>query len=275
MRRLLFLLAALRSVLILLALFGLAAACAPAAVTVTVSPSSAALYSAQTQQFTAKLAGTTIAYTITWTCTAGTITASGLYTAPVVASKTVATVTATQTGHKWHYGTAAVTVLPQPAIGVTVSPHSVSILTGATQQSTATVTGTTNTAVTWSASGGTVSTSGLYTAPATAGTYTITATSQADNTKVDSAAATVTTPPNHTVDLTWSDSDPSVIGYNVYRDTVSGGPYTKSNLGGLVAAMLYTDSTVANATTYYYVTTAVDNSNAESGYSHEAQAIVP
>jgi hypothetical protein len=58
---------------------------------------------------------------------------------------------------------------------------------------TATVTCTTNTNVTWSvveANGGSITSSGVYTAPATAGTYHVKATSAADMTK--SATATVT-----------------------------------------------------------------------------------
>ena len=37
----------------------------------------------------------------------------------------------------------------------------------------------------------------------------------------------------------------------------------------------YTDASVQNGSTYYYVTTAVDSSGTESSYSNEAQAIVP
>jgi fibronectin type 3 domain-containing protein len=39
--------------------------------------------------------------------------------------------------------------------------------------------------------------------------------------------------------------------------------------------MTYTDTTVQNRTTYYYVTTAVDSTGTESLYSPEAQAIIP
>ncbi|MCW3099895.1 MAG: chiB1, partial [Chthonomonadaceae bacterium] len=50
-----------------------------------------------------------------------------------------------------------------------------------------TVTGTSNTAVTWSvqegASGGSISSSGVYTPPATAGTFHVVATSVADATQ--------------------------------------------------------------------------------------------
>ena len=65
-----------------------------------------------------------------------------------------------------------------------------------------------------------------------------------------------------------------MAGYNVYRSTVSGGGYSKVN-ASLVGALSYTDATVQNAQTYYYVTTAVDSSGNESTYSNQAQAIIP
>jgi hypothetical protein len=49
--------------------------------------------------------------------------------------------------------------------------------------------------VTWSARGGTISSTGLYTAPSTTGTYTVTATSVADSTKSGSATASVSITP--------------------------------------------------------------------------------
>lgn len=87
------------------------------------------------------------------------------------------------------------------SVSVTISPTSVALAPNATQQFTATVTGSSNTAVTWEVNGvtggnsttGTVSTSGLYTAPATVpnpANVTVTAVLQADTTK--SASATVT-----------------------------------------------------------------------------------
>src|ERR1035438_1210816 len=84
-------------------------------------------------------------------------------------------------------------------VTVSISPVSAILLTGGTQQFTATVTGSRNSAVTWSATGGTVSSSGLYTAPTTTGTYTVTATSVADTTKSASAAVTVTAPSPYTL----------------------------------------------------------------------------
>jgi len=79
---------------------------------------------------------------------------------------------------------------------------------------------------------------------------------------------------NYSVTLYWNASiSPDIAGYNVYRGTVSGGPYTK--IGGLVTDTTYTDTTVANNTTYYYVTTAVNTSNAQSGYSEQVTVEVP
>jgi len=76
-------------------------------------------------------------------------------------------------------------------VSVAVNPTSANLQTNTTKQFTATVTGSSNTAVTWTATGGTVS-GGLFTAPASAGTFTVTATSAADTTKSASATVTVT-----------------------------------------------------------------------------------
>jgi fibronectin type 3 domain-containing protein len=81
-------------------------------------------------------------------------------------------------------------------------------------------------------------------------------------------------PVQHSVALTWNASTSTVSGYNVYRSTVSGGSYTKIN-SSLVAVLSYTDSTVQNGTTYYYVTTAVDSTGSESTFSNEVSAPIP
>ena len=78
----------------------------------------------------------------------------------------------------------------------------------------------------------------------------------------------------HTVQLSWAASTSSVSGYNVYRGTSNGGPYSKVN-GAQVTSLSYTDSSVAASTTYYYVTTAVDSEGVESIYSNQASAVIP
>ncbi len=77
----------------------------------------------------------------------------------------------------------------------------------------------------------------------------------------------------HSVQLTWVAST-NVIGYNVYRSSTSGGPYTILN-PSLIGTIAYTDTTVSAGTTYYYVVTAVDSSSKESGYSNETKAVIP
>jgi len=78
----------------------------------------------------------------------------------------------------------------------------------------------------------------------------------------------------HTVALTWTASKSAVKGYNVYRATKSGGPYTKVN-SDLVQALTYKDESVAGGTTYYYVTRAVGYDGKESVNSSEITVVVP
>jgi uncharacterized protein YjdB len=87
-----------------------------------------------------------------------------------------------------------VTLNITPPVSVTISPTSVTLLSGRTRRFTATVSGTSNTGVTWSTTGGTISSSGFLTAPQTPGIYTVTATSKADPTKSASAIVTVNSP---------------------------------------------------------------------------------
>lgn len=78
----------------------------------------------------------------------------------------------------------------------------------------------------------------------------------------------------HSVTLSWTPSTSSVAGYNIYRGTVSGGPYTLMNTS-LDTATVYTDSTVQASKTYYYVATSVDSSQNESAFSNQTTATVP
>ena len=78
----------------------------------------------------------------------------------------------------------------------------------------------------------------------------------------------------HNVVLGWMPSSSAVVGYNVYRGTQSGGPYSKLN-SSLQSATSYTDSTVQAGHTYYYVTTAVDTTSTESTSSNEVATSVP
>jgi len=71
------------------------------------------------------------------------------------------------------------------------------------------------------------------------------------------------------VDLSWPASS-GATSYTVQRATTGGGPYTDVVTG--LTGMTYTDSSVTNGTTYYYVVTAT-NSVGTSGTSIEANAL--
>jgi Abnormal spindle-like microcephaly-assoc'd, ASPM-SPD-2-Hydin len=82
-------------------------------------------------------------------------------------------------------------------------------------------------------------------------------------------------PVQHSVALTWNPSTSSnVTGYNLYRGSVSGGPYTKLN-SALNPGTSDTDTAVQSGQTYYYVVTAVDSSGSESLFSNQVQATIP
>src|SRR6202142_1197580 len=167
-------------------------------VAVTVIPATPSLFASQTQQFTATVTGSSNT-AVTWSInpSVGTITSGGLYTAPaLVAAAQTVTVTATSAADNTKSATATVSLVP---VAVSVSPPAATLFASQTQQLTATVTGSSNTAVTWSINPtlGTITSGGLYTAPAsvsTSQTVTVTATSTADNTKSTTATITLSPP---------------------------------------------------------------------------------
>lgn len=72
-----------------------------------------------------------------------------------------------------------------------------------------------------------------------------------------------------TVNLTWQAVADSVY-YNIYRGTTSGGPYEGI---GSSRSPSYQDVNIVEGVTYYYVATAVDGDEFESGPSNEAQVV--
>jgi hypothetical protein len=165
----------------------------PPAIAVSVSPSSAMMNQGATQTFTASVIGTTNTV-VTWTvqegAAGGTITSAGLYTAPngFGTFHVIATSQADSTARAM----AAVSV---PAVSVAVTPEMSVLTLSGTQNFAAKVTGTINTAVTWSiqegVAGGMINPSGGYTAPSSLGTFHVLATSAADANAVGIATVTV------------------------------------------------------------------------------------
>jgi len=165
---------------------------------VFISPPALGLSVGTQNQFSATVAGTgSFSSATTWSAQRGTVTATGLYTAPATSGTDLVSVTSVQDPTK--SATATITVIAAgpvtPTItAVTVSPTSWTLSAGTQKQFTAVVsgTGTFNTNVTWSAQHGSIDIAGLYTAPAS-GSDVITATAIGS---VIAGAASVTVTPS-------------------------------------------------------------------------------
>jgi hypothetical protein len=138
---------------------------------------------------------------------------------------------------------------PASVVQVSVAPTTAGVRAGSAQQFTATVTGTTNVAVTWSVNGvasgnsataGTINSGGMYVAPQmlpTPNTVTITATSSADTAKNANAAVTLL--------------NPTPILSNISPSTVNGGSFTLAITGSnFVSGAQVTLSGAALTTTF-------------------------
>jgi hypothetical protein len=199
---------------------------------VAVAPASAATSVKATITFAATVDGTTPDKNVTWQAKLGSITAAGVYTAPTVAGTD--TVTATSMADPAKSASAQIvvtTTAPAPApapptgVAVKVAPATASIAPKGTATFTATVSGTTNTAVTWKAKLGTITSTGAYTAPTTVGTDTVTATSAANTTASGTATVTITSAGSGVTSVAVSPSSAtaSTNGTLQFAATVKGG----------------------------------------------------
>jgi hypothetical protein len=177
--------------------------------------------------------------------------------------------------------TAALTTSLLTTISVAISPASASLLPSQTRQFAATVSGTTITGVKWSISPlvGSISSTGLYTAPAsvnTSQTVAVRATSTADATKYASAIVTVNPPaPLPTGDatgptisnivrdpaatsaiITWTTNEPSTSQVNF--GTSAAGLTRVSSNSSLVTAHRVTLTSLQPSTTYYFQLQSAD-----------------
>src|SRR6202030_983981 len=79
----------------------------------------------------------------------------------------------------------------------------------------------------------------------------------------------------HAVTLNWNASASSgVAGYNVYRGSVSGGPYARMNSSAITITS-FNDNAVQPGQTYFYVVTSISLNDVESSYSNEVMAPIP
>jgi Glycoside hydrolase family 44/Bacterial Ig-like domain (group 2) len=209
----------------------------PTVTAVSVSLSTTSINTGQTTQATATVTGTgSYSSAVNWSInptSAGSISSTGLFTPSAAGNVSII---ATSVEDSSISGNAALTVTQGPKI--VISAPSTSVVVGGSLQLTATVSGETNTSVTWEISGpsgwtgdiGTISSTGLYQSPYPApASVTITATSAADTTLTASTTLTLTAPATASGPILTVDAgrqlhaiSPLIYGMNAYvLDTTS------------------------------------------------------
>jgi hypothetical protein len=147
---------------------------------IVVTPNPASMGVGATQQFTAvgkDAGGNVVAFTPTWSVVAsgGTVNGTGLFTAGTVTGTFAGTVQASSGGIS---GAATVTVVAGPLASIVVTPNPITLNSGFTQQFSAVGKDANGNSVAitpvWSVDfgGGTIGSTGLFTAGPTPGTYT-------------------------------------------------------------------------------------------------------
>jgi subtilase family serine protease len=175
----------------------------------------------------------------------------------------------------------------QTLTSVTVSPGSVTLSDGNTQQFSASGKDqfghamSTQPAFTWTitSGAGTLNNTGLYTTPtsgsgtatvqATAGGLSATASITYDSAPAAPSNLTATVISTHQVNLAWTDNATNANGVVVQRSTDGTNWTTLATLAGTAAS--YSDTSVSKGKTYYYRVYA-DNSFGNSAYSNTATA---
>ncbi len=162
---------------------------------VSLSPFTASLNQGETRSFTATVTGTSntaVNWAVVEGAAGGSITNMGVYTAPNTSGTFHVIATSQADAAK-----AARATVNVAAVAISLNPNAATIDVGNQFPFAASVTGTVNTAVSWTiqegTSGGSVNSSGLYTAPGANGVFHVIATSQTDATQMATAIVTVAT----------------------------------------------------------------------------------
>jgi hypothetical protein len=163
-------------------------------VTISVSPKNATVLAGASVRFEATLSGTSNRG-IRWSLSGpGYVSKNGVYVAPpILSERGTAQVTAISSADPTKSATAVLRL--QPVVAVTLGPGNHILWAGQRERFTASISGSSNTAVRWTVSGpGSVSPEGVYQAPGTINseeTARITATSDADPSKSASVSVTL------------------------------------------------------------------------------------
>ena len=236
--------------LLIIALAGCGGGAAPN--TISIFPPGGTVSQGAMVQFTATVTGNSgVNWTVQEGAAGGSITSSGVYTAPNKAGNFH--IVATSQIDPSKSSIAVVTVL---AVSISLNQSAVTLDIGNQFSFVANVMGTINTVVSWvvqeGASGGSITASGVYTAPGTHGTFHVIATSQGDATQTATATVTVTplvvsvVPPSdvlgplgvRTFTATVNTSLDTSVTWTVQEAaggaiTTAGGQYTAPNTTGL------------------------------------------
>jgi len=175
----------------------------PRVITIGVAPPRTALQVGKAAQFTATVTGSLDKAAI-WSVReagGGSVTGEGLYTAP--SSAGVFHLAAASHADPKQIAEAEIIVTSvAPEISVSVDPARVTLVAGETARFHATVTGSSDGAISWSApDGGTIDSAGLFTAPKAAGTFRVVASAHADPGKTATATVDVSLPSAITVSI--------------------------------------------------------------------------
>jgi hypothetical protein len=235
---------------------------------ITLSPATQTISSGAKLQLTATSTGNPL---FVWSASAGSISNAGLFTAPAVTTSTKVKVTATTTADSAMVAISEITIVPPNKITINVAPATATISSGGKQQFSATLTSTSNTAVTWQASKGTISSTGMFAAPSVTSStiVTVTVASAADKTVIATSQVTVT--PLSKLSFA-SEPLPAGTAGSAYSATLSatGGtaPYTWKVVGGSLPQGLSLDKstgaisgTTALAGTFSFTASVTDASS--------------
>ena len=201
---------------------------------IELEPPSLTLLVGGSQQFSATgvlTDGSRTSVPVNWLATGGTISPTGLYSAPTVAGNYRVIAQAVIGGKA---DTALVTVSgPNALTGITVTPASSQLLTGAIQQFSAIGTlsggGTAAVNVTWSANGGTIAADGSYTASQTPGTYEVIATASIGGFTDTATVTVINLPPAGSTACTYEPSGYTTISNQPFSSKPPYAPATDAN----------------------------------------------
>jgi hypothetical protein len=245
-------------------------------VKVVISPVSATIAADNTQEFVATVSGnanTAVTWSVdgvNWGNTGtGTVSDNGLYTAPQAAG--THTITATSVADSSKSASASADV-----VSFAISPASANVVSNGTQQFSVVMEGFSNLSVTWSVDGvtggngtvGTVSSTGLYTAPSTLGTHTVAATSVQYPGISANASVTVQTQNPGVVSVLSYHNDDVRDGANTQETTLTlsnvnyeqfGKKYAYQVDGQIYAQPLYMPNLMINGVSHNTVFVATEN----------------